>query len=330
MMEKIKINRKEKMGFTLIELVMVIVVLGILSTLAVTKLGSVRDSSARKTSIVNVQALGRSVQAYLSMNNDSGLNRLDSLIDAGTPSGNGHYGFDFESESSDQNVGGLYRGPVELGGLDRAKVEEQNVGLSKGLRDVLCLYRVNKNEVEALKKIGLDYVMRHNTFAIGFPAQHYGKGDDGTVPQAANGLDPALSACVATALTNGMVFAAVTPITDFGRVIYQGAGQELLATASWGQGYDEEQTKAEVKATGGPLLALGLGESCSMIGKANGGLEAAPYSEVLSKEFYRQYILLIRLRTIGEASSSVTIAEFAGVLDPEGNSIRKARFTLSK
>lgn len=170
--------------------------------------------------------------------------------------------------------------------------------------------------------------MRHDTYAEGYPFQHYGKGDDGTVPQAANGLDPELSACMARAVTNGMVFAAITPKTDFGRVIYQDCGQELLPTKNWGEGYTDSEAEADAKATGGPLIAFGLGSSCSIIGKANAGLEAAPYSEAVAKEYYRQYIVLFRLKSTGSGSASATVAEFAGVLDPEGNTIRKARHLL--
>lgn len=319
-----------KTGFTLIELVMVIVILAIISSLAVSKFGSLRGESARKVSIANQQAIGRSVETYLAMNGDSGLNRLDSLIDEGTANQPGARGFDFTSASTDESVGGIYCGPVDLGGMTRQQVEEKNAGLADGLRNVLCLYRASMSEAKALQRIGLDYVMRHNTYAKGFPFSHYNKGDDGTVPQAADGLDPALSACMARSVTNGMVFAAITPKTDLGRVIYQDCGQDLLPTANWGEGYTDEEAAAQVRATGGPLLAFGLGSSCSIIGKANGGLETAPYSEVLQKEYYRQYILLLRLRTTGAGAASVTTAEFAGVLDPEGNSIRKARFSLTK
>ena len=50
-----------KKGFTLIELLLVIALIAIVSTLAVTKLGGVREGSARKVSLANQQAVGRGV-----------------------------------------------------------------------------------------------------------------------------------------------------------------------------------------------------------------------------------------------------------------------------
>ena len=319
-----------KSGFTLIELVMVIVILAIISSLAVSKFGAMRRQAARKVSIANQQTIGRAVETYLTLNDGKALNRLDSLIDEGTAAQTGTGGFDFEAVSSNESVGGVYRGPVTLGSLTRETVDLRNKGIHEDLASVLCLYHVSEAEAKALRRIGMDYVMRHNTYATGYPFQYYGRGDDNTIPQAADGLHPDLSACIARTVTNGMAFAAVTPKTDFGRVIYQDCGQELLPTANWGQGYTDSEAEAEARATGGPLLAFGLGSSCSIIGKSNAGLESAPYSETIPPEYYRQYILLFRLRSTGTGSASSTVAEFAGVLDPEGNTIRKARVLLNE
>ena len=65
-----------KKAFTLIELLMVIALIAIVSTLAVSKLGGVREVSARKVSLANQKAVERAVEAYLV--NGGRLNRLDS------------------------------------------------------------------------------------------------------------------------------------------------------------------------------------------------------------------------------------------------------------
>lgn len=317
------LKENSKSGFTLIELIMVIAILAIVSTLGVSRYGDMKKKAARRVSIANQQSIGRAVESYLALGGK--LNRLDSLVDADST---GSAGFDFSNQGSQGTVGGIYRGPDTLGALSRDLVSESNDGIAPGLAEILCTYTLNKREAAALKDIGLDYVMAHNTFAEGYPMAHYGKGDDGAVPQAADGLDPELSACVTTSVSNGLVCAAINGCTDFGRVIYQDCGQALLPTANWGQSYDENQVKAEIKATGGVLLAFGLGSSSSMIGAANGGLDAAPFSEAIDRKYYRQFILLFRLKASGSGSASLTTAEFAGVLDPEGNSIRKARHLL--
>ena len=303
-------------GFTLIELLMVIAIIALISTLAVNRFGGITDKASRKVSVANQQAIGRAVDTYLALN-PSKLNRLDALVDAGT-STSGTAGYSFSADH-------LYNGP------DGATAEqaEKNSGLDPALLGVLCTYRVNANEAAALQRLGLAYVMQHNTHATGYPSQHY-TNDDGSIPQAIDGLDPELSACVTRAVTNGMVFAAVNPMKDLGRTIFQSCGQTLLNNKNWGQAYDETTVRGEVEQTGGPLLAFGLGANASIVGAAQGGLEAAPFSEVIPAKYYRQYILLFRLRKAGSGSVSSVTAEFAGVLDPQGNSIRAARHALKE
>ncbi|MBQ4200140.1 MAG: type II secretion system protein, partial [Kiritimatiellae bacterium] len=54
-----------KKAFTLIELLMVVALIAIVSTLAVSKLGGVREGAARKVSLANQKAVERAVEAYL-------------------------------------------------------------------------------------------------------------------------------------------------------------------------------------------------------------------------------------------------------------------------
>ena len=127
-----------------------------------------------------------------------------------------------------------------------------------------------------------------------------------------------------------MRFAAVNPMTDLGRTVYQACGQELMNTKNWGESYTESEVRAEVAASGGPLIAFGLGESASIVGKADAGLEGAPRATFVQKKFYSRYILLFRLKTIGSGSVSETIPEFAGVLDCCGNTVRAAQHVISR
>ncbi len=324
-----------KKGFTLIELLMVVAIIAIISTLAVSKVGGVKEASARKVSLANQAAVERAVSSFLV--SGGRLNRLDSLIyagEGGAPIFGAKEGdFDFDTVSTAEGREGLYLGPSADGSSTIAVREEQNSGITPGLKKVLCLYTLGKSQVEALSsRMGLKYVMAHSAFADAadneYPAAHYYQTrayGDGTIPNAINGLDANASAMVATVITNGMTVAAVNPMTDIGRTIYQSMGQELLNTQPYGTPYDENEVRAEVKAKGGPLLAFGLGDNCSAIGKANAGLESAPYASYANKRFYSRYILLIRLKTLGEGSVGQVIPEFAGVLDCCGNTIRAAQ-----
>ena len=325
-----------KKGFTLIELLLVIALIAIVSTLAVTKLGGVREGSARKVSLANQQAVGRGVDAFLALGSGR-LNRLDSLIYAGAggaPQFGGTPGFDFDTVSTAEGANGLYMGPSDSTDEIRGDV---NSGLTPELRSVLCLYTLTKPQADALvTQLGLRFVMAHTAYADAgeyqFPSMHYPKDrayGDGSVPNASDGLHANDSACVATAVTNGMIVAAVNPKTDLGRTIYQACGQELLNNKNWGETYDENEVKQEVAATGGPLIAFGLGDTASIVGDSNAGLEAAPYATYPHKKFYSRYILLFRLRATGSGSVTVTVPEFAGVLDCSGNTIRAARHIIA-
>ena len=309
----------KKAGFTLYELLMVVTILAILSTLAFSKYGLVQKAAAQKLSLSNQLLVSKSVETYLGLNNEEGLNRLDALIDYGTPTGTAGT-FDYTFNGIDA-TGGIYRGPKPYSAANA----EINAGLDAGLASVLCVYYLTASEATALGKLGLDYVMRSVTASP--TGSSYGYGEDGSRILVENASDPETAACFATAVTNGLACAAVDPRYQAGALIYQAFGQELKITQT-GQNIADGDVLATLQAVGGKLLAFGLGNSASIIGKSNGGLEAVPYCEVLKKKYYRQYILLVRLVTSGAGTAATVKAEFAGVLDPQGNTVRAAREAL--
>ena len=327
-----------KKAFTLIELLMVVAIIAIISTLAVTKVGGLREGAARKVSLANQKAVERAVAAFLA---DGGrLNRLDSLLysgDGGAPIfGSTPGDFDFNTVCTADNRNGFYLGPSA--DADATVRSQFNEGMTPGLKNVLCLYTLSQAQATSLNtRLGLKYVMAATAYAdsaaTAFPSIHYPKDrayGDGTVPNASDGLDPNDSFCIATLVTNSMTVAAINPMTDLGRTIYQACGQELMNTKNWGESYTESEVRAEVAASGGPLLAFGLGDSASIIGKNDAGLESAPYATFAQKKFYSRYVLLIRMKTIGSGSSSVLLPEFAGVIDCCGSSIRAAQHIVKR
>ena len=311
-------------GFTLVELIMVVAIIAIVSTLAVTKIGSLRDASARKVSVANQQAVGRAVEVWLNGKGQGRLNRLDSLLSyeraRGASSG---AGFDYgRTNSVGRGSSWLYAGvdtpvPSEW---------ELNEGLTPELRAVLVPYGLDAREAAGFAtRLGLRFVMHHVTDA---GSVHDGdRGPDGTVFRdvAACCLDPDRAAVCANAVTNGTgpgcYVAAVTPVTTAGRRIYRDCGQELLDGESGGH-YDADAAEREAQATGGVLFAFGLGENASIVGASQGGLEAVPQADFPLAKHYRNYVLLFRVR---KDAAGIPLPEFAGVLDPCGQTIRAAR-----
>lgn len=321
---------KAEKGFTLIELVMVIALIAIVSTLAVGRIGDMRRAAARKVSIANQQAVARAVETFISLH-DGRMDRLDWLMDAETPVSvrSADDGFDYARTNKTAGTEGyLYMGPCRASGMSWPfpdSVTEANSGLAPELRALLAPYSLNQAEVQALNNFGLKFVMGHTVWADKSPRAAYReRGEDGAYlpDDAAAGLDPERSACVPAMVTNGLVVAAVSPVINAGRDVYRDFGQALLRTEKEDSAYTAAGALAELKATGGVLLAFGLGSEASIVGEAQGGLDSAPYAEYPLRRYYRQYILLVR---VNRWRGGVPTAEFAGVLDPCGNTIRAAR-----
>lgn len=311
---------------------MVIAILGIISTLAVSKIGDIRERAQRQVSLTNQSAIGRALDTYLTLHNGQ-VNRLDALVDDEVPRG-GSNGFDVDSTSVSATGPGFYLGPDDQGAPLPPAIADANSGLTPNLvNNVLIPYSLNQQEVNALANRGFRFVMRHTTYYATAPRDAYSeRGDDGAylpgADKSALWTTPAGSACIPRAVTNGMVVAAVSPFTPEGREIYRDCGQGLLATRETAADYraDRAAVLAEVKATGGPLLAFGLGSEATVVGDPSAGLESAPYATYPLAKFYRQYILLFHVDTSTKSGSLV----FAGVLDPCGQTIRMSRLAMKQ
>ena len=86
-------------------------------------------------------------------------------------------------------------------------------------------------------------------------------------------------------------------------------------------GTDVDAAFEQVKATGGALLAFGLGADATIVGDNLAGLEVAPLATYPNKKFYRQYILLFHVDT----STPAGRLDYVGALDPCGFTIQQAR-----
>ena len=315
-----------KKGFTLIELIMVIAILAIISTLAVNRYGNLREKSARTVSLANQSAIGRAVDAFLAANPDGKIDYLDSLLtDRGSIAAMEGDGKGFQKNL--QMGPWAYKGAGMHNGVDYSA--DVNAGLTPRLYGkpdggaVFIPYSLSADEVTRLANREFRFLTRHLTFTTSVPA--YGDDLARVSTNEAAILDPHRSACVARAVTNGMIVCAINPLTRNGRDIYRDCGQKLLdldaVVGADGMATDADAAFEQVKATGGALLAFGLGADSTIIGNGLAGLESVPLATYPVKKYYRQYILLFHVDT----STPAGRLDFRGVIDPCGFSIRQAR-----
>ena len=327
-------KNRNKTGFTLVELIMVIAVLSIISTLAISKYGSMQANSARKLSVSNQIRITQAVETFL-VANEGGLDKLDALIEYGTADGTaGTFAGEYdESLNNATTEGGIYRGPKGVGVT--TDVLKKNAGLSPELAKILCVYYPTDDEVKALTQLGLKRLMRAWTDPAASPDDRSVTGEDGSYSLIANGIDSLAGSALVTSNAVGRALAAVNIAYGGGstnatnRAVYKKGVRiykEMGADATITTDADNYDDPADAQPLG-TLLAFGLGDASTILGNPNAGITTLPTAEFLEKKYYRNYILLVRLHK-PSSNYGTTTAQFVGVLDANGNTVDFAKSSL--
>ena len=322
---------KKTSGFTLIELILVIAILAIISTLAIQKLNGVSDGAKEKANLANVSRLGTFVEGYAVANAGAvNLDKLDSLVMYGTAAGTEGDTGSLDSTADLLHYEGL---PTNTGLSEKLSkpVSYSAGGFGMSFPPILGTYYLTMAEVNALRDyLGIQYVTR------GTDGNRMRTGDDDAWAQG-DTSNPDNCCVVATLVTNGLAVAAVNPasvypdITPAGAAIYAGCGADVVFSGKTYKvkvdGQDRASNAAAFEAlrtpgSSGILLAFGIGDQCRMVGNSAGGLDSAPVSPIMTKGEYRRYLLLVRLRYTG---MNAVKAEVAGVMDPMGRMAAKLR-----
>ena len=329
--------KSTRSGFTLVELLMVIAIIAIISTLAIQKLSGIKEGAKEKINIANVTRIVNGLETHVAANTGKvKFDKLDALVLHGTAKGTEG------STSALSSTDGLmvYDGIESNRGLAPELVgANQNAYAAAGASaGILGIYYLQGSEVTALTRdLGMQYVMR------GYPATLTGSpysfcGDDGTyVNGSTNSADTC--AAVATALTNQLAVAVVNPgatldRSPVGPYIYKSCGMNvdysgktykvMVNGADCTSNEDAFKKLQSAGEDGGILLAFGLGENCALVGSNKAGFDAAPVSPVMNADEYRRYIVLIRMVYDSTGKNAVR-AEFAGVMDPRGRTASMLR-----
>jgi type IV pilus assembly protein PilA len=85
MLKKLRKMLKKQEGFTLVELMIVVVILGIISGIGIQQYGRVQENARKAADVANRRVLLSAVQMYLMLEPDAGSGEItpEALVDAG-------------------------------------------------------------------------------------------------------------------------------------------------------------------------------------------------------------------------------------------------------
>lgn len=330
---------QRKQGFTLVELVIVIAILGLIAVVGLRQYGTVRQKQAQKMDAAQMRHIAHAIEAYdlVNENDANRFDNFDSLVDC-TPGGSwtgtaGTYSWDGATNA----YPGIYAGSWKVlkatydatghGGstpdLDAALA--QNAGLASGLGKELGLYFLTAADVEAMNGGGVVKYLLHNPST----AQATGSGRGGfytgsdTVSEdgyefvnGGPGFRVDNSAFYPVKLKEGSPVAVLNPKAAY--AVFTDLGYGIGATNSATMSADELAEKAGVK-----LVCFGIGKASNLV-TAPTGLGKAPTSGTLERRFYRYYVAVFALKSAVRGTPASF--KFAGVLNPSGSDEKTAQF----
>lgn len=88
-MENKKINSKKKKGFTLIELIIVIAILGILTSITIPKLSGIKEDAKEKADLANAKIIANTTAILIAQDKITGVvsaSNVNSVLDENTSS----------------------------------------------------------------------------------------------------------------------------------------------------------------------------------------------------------------------------------------------------
>lgn len=332
-------------GFTLIELVLVVAVIGIISVLAIGKFSDLRKSAGRKVNVANIKNISRTINTEIARLDGETTRGMfayaEALIDVdGTSAPTGAEGTYVWRTSWYDGAGGVV--PGVYCGIKRSEVVENASGVSSGEAQGLAvahegntgldafaaklgLYHLTGKEVDALRDAGVSIVSYHNysnaqSKNLGWANSVWASSTWGLHATGGGpGMRPDLSACFPVVLTNGMPVAVLDPAACAS--VYRDLGLDYGATEGV-SGLDANQPDSYyAKGICKRLVVVGLGRDCEATGKF---FESAPRCPTLAQTRYRNYLLVFEMAN-GQGNGGVR-TRFVGVIDPEGNTAKQAQY----
>ncbi len=305
-------RRSSKRGFTLVEMLVVVTLIAIVATIAITILGGATQDAAESVNISNIKHMTSMLGAYQQLHGGQLPNHVDSLL-ASNKIANAQYttvkeatNFAPAIEVVDDPGRVIYVGQDD----DMDGIPDNPDNTSKGIYPAawsgmfrsLTVSKLTENDINRLRDLGINTVRDFTT--------------DGSL---FNGLETYST----RVLRVGDPVVVVDPQTSRNGIgAYKAFGFNEIDNR---ERFPVDQvglsdTDRGVLMQDARFLVFGIGPNSTIVGSRKAGVTEAPVSKILPPGYYNHYLMVIK---VGNPPVDVS-ANLAGVLDPAGNTTRSA------
>jgi prepilin-type N-terminal cleavage/methylation domain-containing protein len=300
-------NVQRTQGFTLVELLVVIALIGIVSTLVIVMLGSSQQEAAETANIANLERLVSAIQTYRAMNGNRLPDRFDSLIRSDADTG---LAADQSIQIGFNTQDFLYTGSaltkVLYSGTDVdddgvADAGAKLLGLhphnTTGFGNSLAVARLLPSDVDALREVGITTVYDIDPSRDAFHGNPY---------------------YIERTLAAGDYVAIVNPMAARnGQGVYRSFGVDLSNTDTYPRAATGDLNDAGIAAAlqAKRFFVFGIGPNTTWVGNQRSGLQQAPECHIVSDGYYDRYFLVVGMPG---GPNDATPPYPAGILDATG------------
>lgn len=299
-----------KKGFTLVEMLVVVTLIAIVATIAISLLGGASRDAAESVNASNIKHLASCIGSYQQLHDGQLPDKLDSLMSSANVAAGGSY---------TMLTTGVYvaDSPSTLLyiGMDanRDGAIDDTSYTSKGLDPAawqtvfrsLTVSQLTSNDVSYLAGIGITKV--YDTI----PATSSFHGSERTQERALRYGDPVLTVDPQTSRNGKQLY------FDLGfHDIYNTTNYPVVSASN----LDLTSAGRSAAMGGARFLVFGIGKYCTMIGDRKAGLQEAPACGVVPSTEYNRYLIVVKM----PSGPNDMDTQFAGILDAMGNNARAA------
>jgi len=307
-----KTFQTRKNGFTLVEMLVVVTLIAIVATIAISLLNGASREAAETVNTSNIRQLTNLVGSYQQLHGGLLPDRFDSLLDSTKVDAGVSYTTLTTGVYVVDNPGTvLYIGRD----ADRDGVIDSTSYTSKGLDPAawqtsfrsLTVSQLTSNDVSYLASIGITSV---------YDTQPRSDGN------LFHGADEYRT--TARALVYGAPVVTVDPTTTRnGRGLYFDLGYHDITNPTNYPSGDLSSSARGAAMGAARFLVFGIGPNSTIVGDRKAGIQEPPKCSIVTAGEYKYYLLVVKVPP-GSFSPNDIDVQFAGILDPMGNNSRAA------